>query len=138
MWMRGGAIALALVGLAACGGADGETASSAGGLGDRLQTAAQGLCDALGLANDGDVPGASEAFENRSHAFLHELADRLGRTDRAAAAELLEAKQVVEAALADPSTDAAEVADVIDRLRGELGRAAEAAELPSPSCEEAA
>jgi hypothetical protein len=102
---------------------------------ERLVTASQGLCDALGLADQGDVPGAAKAFYDRVHAFLHELARRLETFDRETAGDLLVAKQKVEAALAEPgSADPQEVSELIQELRGELGTAAEAAGLPTPTC----
>ena len=105
----------------------------------QLQTASRGLCDALGLADRDDVPGAARKFYDEAHAFLHDLARRLETFDREAAGDLLVAKQRLEAAIADPETaDPREVRDLIARLRGELRSAAEAAGLPRPTCEAAA
>lgn len=125
-----------LVALGACTsaaptrGQDGPDASP-------LQTAFQGLCDAGRLAEEGDVQAAAEAFLDRSHAYLHELAVTLSDRDRDAAAGLLEAKQRVEAVFADPaSADPAGVAALIGDLRVEVAEGAEIAGLPEPECEE--
>jgi hypothetical protein len=52
-------------------------------------------------------------FFDQSHDDLHELADEAAGDDRAAAAELLEAKEAVEADLED---SAATLADDLDTL----------------------
>lgn len=65
------------------------------------------LCQARDLA-DTDPALARDAFE-RAHLDLHDLADEVSGVDRAAAAELLRAKQRVEAGFsaATPPTDLA-------------------------------
>lgn len=100
-----------------------------------LELAFQGLCEARTLAASGDVLGASDLFQDRSHAYLHELADRVSASDRDAAAGLLEAKQALEAQLAIP--DAANpqaVAGSISALETAFGDAAESAGFPRPVC----
>lgn len=100
-----------------------------------IQIAFQGLCESRAVAEAGDVQGASDVFQARAHAELHALADRLSSTDREAAARLLEAKQRVEAAFADPATASPPaVAGVISALELEVQNAAESLGLPRPAC----
>lgn len=85
------------------------------------------MCDAAAAAADGDVSAARETFED-SHAGLHALADVTSETDRQAAAELLRAKQEVEAALTAAADDLAP-------LLSELAAATAVAEgHERPSC----
>lgn len=107
--------------------------------GSALDTAFQGLCAAGRLAEEGDLEGAGELFTDRAHAYLHELAAELSEIDRAAAAELLVAKQQVEAALAGPpASDPSDGATLIERLREAVARGARLTGLPEPTCEEEA
>lgn len=100
-----------------------------------LQRASQGLCDAQVHAFEANVRRAAAVFNAESHAYLHELAADLEDTDRAAAANLLEAKQRVERALEDATrSDPQEVILLIAALQRALGQAAEAAGLPAPLC----
>lgn len=100
-----------------------------------LQLAYQGLCDARALAEAGDVQSAADMYEDRSHAYVHELADRISSSDRDGAARLLEAKQIVEAQLANPDVaNPQAVAGVISGLEAALAGAAEAAGFERPSC----
>ncbi|MGH2696672.1 MAG: hypothetical protein ACRDIW_06745 [Actinomycetota bacterium] len=132
--MRITATLLALL-LAACSDASGE----ADGLDARLARASQGLCDAQVLAFESNVPRAASVFDRETHGFLHELAADLEEVDRAAAAGLLEAKQRLEAILADPvRADPQEVVVLITELQRALRDGAEAAGLPTPLCEEGA
>ena len=100
---------------------------------ERLADASRGLCDALLEAERGDVAAASRVFQDRVHAYLHDLARRLSDFDRVAAGELLEAKQRLEAALRDGS-GAETVRDLILGLQRELADAARAAGLPQHAC----
>ena len=100
-----------------------------------IQIAFQGLCDARTLAEAGDVQSASDTFQGRAHAELHSLADRVAATDRDAAADLLEAKQRVEAALGSPATaDPTAVAAGLLTLQDQVGNAAESLGLDRPVC----
>ena len=100
-----------------------------------VQIAFQGLCEARTAAEAGDVPGASTIFQSRTHSELHSLADRLSTTDRDAAARLLEAKQRVEDAFADPTTASpTAVAGLISSLKGEVASAAEPLGQERPVC----
>jgi hypothetical protein len=106
--------------------------------GQRLQAASQGLCDAQVLVSDGKISDAAEVFEERTHAFLHELADEVQDVDRGAAARLLEAKERLEEALAAPRTDPGGVAEIITELQRAVSGAASAVDLPTPLCREGA
>jgi len=99
-----GALAIAL---AACGDDSSPAPSS------RWTRAVAGLCAAAGQARGGDVDDARATFFDQSHDDLHELADEVAGDDRAAAAELLEAKEAVEADLEDSS---ASLPDDLDTL----------------------
>ena len=102
-----------------------------------MQRASAGLCEALAAAGDGDVDRAAALFEDEAHAYLHELADRLQATDRVAAAELLEAKQRAEAALAS-AEGGMDLTQALEDVGEELADAAEVVGMPRPSCEAAA
>ena len=99
-----------------------------------LQIAFQGLCQSRAAAEAGDVPGASGVFQSRAHAELHTLADRLSATDRDAAARLLEAKQRLEAAFADPAASPPAVAGLISALEAEVASSAATLGLQRPVC----
>jgi hypothetical protein len=103
----------------------------------RLQTASQGLCDAQILASEGRIRDAASVFQADTHAYLHDLARRLREVDPETAAELLEAKQRVERALAEGG-DPPETQDLLLRLQRALGDAAAAVDLPAPLCREGA
>ncbi len=121
--------------LAACSDESGEER----GLESRLPGASQGLCDAQVLAGESNVPDAAAVFNDEVHGFLHELAAVVQRTDRAVAAELLEAKQRVERIFEDPvRAPPQEVVVLLTELQRALGQAAEAAGLPRPLCREGA
>jgi len=68
----------------------------------RFSRAFEGLCQAREQARDAE--SARAVFFDESHQALHELAINLQDTDRAAAAELLEAKARVEATFDRPAT----------------------------------
>ena len=121
--------------LAACSNGSGE----AEGLEARLPGASQGLCDAQVMASRSNVPGAAEVFDAEVHGFLHELAAVVQQTDRAAGADLLEAKQRVERIFEEPvRAEAQQVLVLLSDLQRAMGRAAEAAGLPRPRCREGA
>jgi hypothetical protein len=105
----------------------------------QLQAASQGLCDAQVLISDGKISEAADVFEDRTHAYLHELAEEVQDVDRAIAAELLEAKERLEVALDAPqASDPAAVAVSIAELQRALADAAAAVDLPRPLCREGA
>jgi hypothetical protein len=101
------------------------------GPGGELGTALDGLCEARRLSARGLVRDAEAEFLDRAHAYLHELARETARTDRAAAARLLEAKQLVEQAFAEPA-DPRALAGLLGELRE---RTAEAAGISPPPCD---
>lgn len=100
-----------------------------------LQLAYQGLCDARTIAEAGDMWGASDIFNSRSHAYLHEVAAKIQAVDREVAARLLEAKQAVEAQLATPdSANPQLVVSSLSTLEAALGDSAEGLGLTRPVC----
>ncbi|MDQ4006326.1 MAG: hypothetical protein M3135_08525 [Actinomycetota bacterium] len=135
MIARGVLLTAAMILAASCSNAGG-TDTAIPSPGERLASASQGLCDALGFADQGDVTGAAREFQDRVHEYLHDLADRLSTSDRQAAGDLLEAKQRLEEALGREPSDPSRVRDLIAELQTELGIAAGAAGLPRPTCTE--
>lgn len=123
---------LALAGFAACsddgaptveeestGAADGEYFAS--------------LCAVLDDADAGDLEAANAGFD---HGPLHELAEQVTEVDRGVAADLLQAKEAVESALADEATDPTEAATLVADLTTATLAAYEAAGLTVPApCE---
>jgi hypothetical protein len=99
-----------------------------------LQIAFQGLCNAATLAEAGDVQSANDMFQDQAHQYLHELADRLSKIDREAAARLLEGKERVEAAFASPTASPPQVSQLLGALEGEVGNAAEVLGMDRPVC----
>ena len=133
--MRSIAVILLASSVAACAPEPASEATPS--LDPELQRASAGLCDALRAASEGDVERAAALFEDEAHGYLHELADRVGARDRSAAAELLEAKQRAEAALARP-WGPEEVVQALEDVGEELADAAAAIGMPRPTCEAAA
>jgi hypothetical protein len=107
--------------LAACG----DAAADEGGV-------LPALCDAI--AED-DPATATEVFEARVHAPLHELADEVAAVDRGVASRLLEAKYGVENVTRD-ETDAPaplvhqRLQDLAEQVRVALA----AMDRPTPPC----
>ena len=77
------------------------------------------VCDALNEARGGDAAAAGGSSPS-THEGLHQLAADTSEQDRAAAADLLEAKQKVEAALIGP---APQLAADLERLEPTVRRA---------------
>ena len=130
-------LASALV-AAACGsngdGSDGPSAPPSGALGPVTAEAAtgavRGLCD---LRTATDRAEAEASFLDRSHETLHVIAAATEVRDRDAAADLLEAKQRVEADLAGadlPPDFAADVEALIEATSAAL----DAIGLEGPTC----
>jgi hypothetical protein len=89
-----------------------------------------GLCE---IAGAGDRDAASATFQDRSHQTLHVIAAATEVVDRAAAAELLAAKQQVEADLAPdslPNGFGGHVEGLLEATRAALG----AIGLAAPAC----
>jgi hypothetical protein len=57
------------------------------------------LCAAIDQAAAGDADAAADTFEVDAHVPLHDLADDLADVDRAATAQLLEAKYDLESSI---------------------------------------
>jgi hypothetical protein len=127
-------IALAAL-AAACGdGGAGPASPPSGSLGPVTSAAADeavlGLCAMVGETN----AGAAEAtFHDRSHQTLHAIAAAAEEVDRAAAADLLVAKQQVESDLAGTTLPGSFRADV-EALLGRTRAALEALGLDPPGC----
>jgi hypothetical protein len=122
---------------AACGSGPGAGSPSpvpSGALGPVTQGAAdeaiRGLCE---VAVAPDRNSADAAFADRSHQTLHVIAAATEVVDRAAAAGLLRAKQLVEADLAEPELPggfAADVESLIEAAREALAKIG----LDAPAC----
>lgn len=122
-------VALAVLASTACGRDDDATSAAPVRSYDGLY---QGLCAARASATRPDA--ARQAFFDRAHQPIHELATAVAREDRAVAARLLEAKQAVER---DLDGGAAGLAGDLDRLLDTTRRAIAATGQPSPrSCQE--
>lgn len=129
-WRPLGVVAVVLV-AGACGTDDDVT--SAAPPARPYDSLYMGLCVARARASQ---PAAARTafFDRAPHQPIHELAAVVARDDRAAAARLLEAKQVVERDLAG---DASGLAGDLDRLLDATGRAIVATGRPPPRpCQE--
>lgn len=114
--MRRSRLVLALVTLAvtasACGGGDAPplTSSTPSGVDpERAAIAIEALCE---IEAASDLEPARTAFYDRAHATLHEIASAAATADRGSDAELLIAKQRVEAALEESALPPGFDADV--------------------------
>jgi hypothetical protein len=120
-------VTAAFLALARTNGGDGP-ANGSGAATSAARTHA-GLCAAISAAQDDDVSEARAAFYDRSHDGLHELAASTAEVDRAAAAQLLETKQRVEALLegtpppGDLSAALGPLVDATARAAGVVGEA---------------
>jgi len=81
--------------------------------GTRWARTVAGLCAAAEQARDGELESAETTFFDQAHDALHELADEVAGDDRAAAAELLRAKEAVESDFASASTSSADDIDML-------------------------
>ena len=114
-----------ILALGACGG-DGVSASATT-RGDLYAALYQGLCQTRVRAARAET--ARDTFFDRVHEPLHQLANDVARTDRAAAARLLEAKEAVERDLAG---DGSSLRADVDRLLEATRRAIVATGRPAP------
>lgn len=122
--------------LQGCGGG-GATPPTAGDPPGGPPSAAEAylaLCDMSAQVEAGELDRAEATFQNEIHEALHELADRLETTDRAASAALLVAKARVEEDLAREPTDGAALARDVEALLGAMRDALEAAGDLPPAC----
>jgi hypothetical protein len=87
------------------------------------EVAFRGLCAAEEAARAGDIPEARRFFFDRSHEYLHELADRVSKSDRAVAAALLEAKERVESLIEGSDAHRRDLADALVELQRSMREA---------------
>lgn len=92
------------------------------------------LCDMAAQVEAGDLDRAEATFHDEVHEALHELADRLETTDRAASAALLVAKTRVEEDLARDPIDAGALGKDVRGLLRAMAHALEAAGDAPPAC----
>lgn len=127
-------VGLAVMLAAGCGGRGQGTVRAAEGSDSAagLRDAAAALCAAKGQAAS-DPTSARRSFYDRAHDRLHELARLAERSDRPAAARLLEAKQRVEHDLDGP-TPPARLAGDLDRLLVTTNAALAVISISPPPC----
>lgn len=129
-------LALAVAVATACQGEDGASPSPApsGALGpvtvEAADEAVLGLCE---LVDATDLDAADATFHDRSHQTLHVVAAATEVVDRAAAADLLVAKERVEADLTGADLPAS-FADDVETLLGRTRDALEVLGLDPPAC----
>ncbi|MDQ3985907.1 MAG: hypothetical protein M3280_05355 [Actinomycetota bacterium] len=121
------------VALVGCGnGGQARPASTpADSEGTELVAAVEGVCAAADKAS-GSIQKARSLFLDEAHDGIHRLADEVASVDRKLAADVLEAKQAVEAA-ADASAGR-ELQRALQRLATAGGDALIALDLETPSC----
>jgi hypothetical protein len=106
------AVAAILLALSACtSGAGGPNDASQPPDAVRWRQTVEVVCEAADRAED-DPAAAAAMFHGRAHDRLHELAQAVDPSSRAAAGRLLEAKAVVEADLESPQDGPALAADL--------------------------
>lgn len=129
------AAALALAAVACSGGSSGATTVKVRGEAvpvERLEAAAAGVCQAAGAASD--VGAARRTFFGKAHDGLHTIARALEDVDRRAAADLLQAKQTVEADLSGNPPAAILGAD-LRRLAAVTRAGLDRIDIAVPPCE---
>lgn len=94
------------------------------------------LCSVAASVTAEDLAGAEATFEDDVHETLHELADRLETTDRAASAALLQAKSKVEADFLGDAPDPAGLRTDVEALLTAMAGALAAVGLETPGCPE--
>lgn len=99
-------------------GGDGSDASTDGAEVSPLP----GVCDALAAARSGNVEKARAVFLDDAHDGLHDLASRTAEVDRAVTADLLRAKERIEALM--ESSSAADLQSALADLADATGAAA--------------
>jgi hypothetical protein len=126
-----GLMAVAVLLAGACAGPNRGSISAPA----ELIAALDGLCRAEDLARAGDLLGARTTFEDRAHAYLHELAADAESEARTEVARLLEAKNRVESAFRTVGEeDAGEVAARLATLEAATRSVAAAVGTPAPGC----
>lgn len=131
--MRVVVVVLMLLTMVACGGerASDEAAGQHDSESSDLVSAVEGVCAARDEASESPEDAAA-TFLDRSHDGIHRLADRVATADRAVAAEVLEAKQAVEAAADELDPDALHRA--LASLAVSSGDALTSLNLDVPAC----
>jgi hypothetical protein len=127
---------LLLVASVACGGSSSGDAAQEGDetvSARLLSAAATAVCQAAEQA-DSDPTAAKDTFFGRAHDDLHTIARVLDDTDRKAAAELLRAKQAVEAAFSG-GAPSAELRAGLLRLAAATSAGLERLDVPTPRCQ---
>jgi len=81
-----------------------------------------GVCDALVAARSGNVEDARAVFFDDAHDGLHDLASRSADVDRAVTADLLRAKERIEALM--DSSSASDLQSALAELANATGAAA--------------
>lgn len=134
--MSRSAAALALAAVACSGGSSGATTVVVGGEAvpaERLEAAALGVCQATGQVTS-DAGAARKTFFGKAHDGLHTIARALEDVDRRAAADLLQAKQAVEADLSGNPSAAVLGAD-LRRLAAVTRAGLDRLDIAVPGCE---
>lgn len=103
----------------------------------RVAIALDGICAAVDLSMRNRVRGAATVFENEAHDQLHVIAAKVEKKDRAAAARLLETKELVEAAFRERER-APRVTRLLERLQRAAATAARILDEEFAACPEAA
>lgn len=130
------AAVVALAGAACSGGPSKVTTVVVGGEAvpaERLGGAAAGVCGAAGQAAS-DAGAARKTFIGEAHDGLHIIARALEDVDRRAAADLLRAKQAVEADFSG-NAPAAVLGDHLGRLAALTRAGLDRLDIPVPGCE---
>ena len=123
------ACVLFLVGCSDAG--QGPSTSGAGDSDAALIASIEGVCAARDEAVR-DVEAAASTFSNEAHDGVHRLADDVAAKDRDLAAEILEAKQAVEAAM--DASSGTRLESALDRLAEAGAKALVALDAGAPEC----
>jgi hypothetical protein len=116
-------------------GSDSGSGATAGGAvtAAGLATAVDGLCRVSANLQTGDGEAARDAFYDKSHLFLHQLAAAVQEKDRDRATSLLVAKYRVEDLLA-ASGGGGDGASAVAQLQQEVAAASAILGLSAPGC----
>jgi hypothetical protein len=131
-----GTITLMAVVMLLTGACNGRSGGSTTPAPAELTAALDGLCRAEDLARAGDLLAARTTFEDRAHAYLHELAAAAEDRARTEVGRLLEAKNSVESSFQDRDAPA-EVAVRLSTLEAATRDVARAVGTPAARCGDA-
>lgn len=126
-------VAIAVGGMTIFAEDDHDAEASPSGDGGGYVSLVAGLCEARSLAGS-DVEAAATVFENEVHVQLHDLAAEVGESDREAAGSLLEAKETVEADLAQGLVKGDALREHLDGLLDATVPALRAIDVEAPTC----